>query len=173
MAKDVSIHIDDVEFSNLFRGIEKYTNDVQKGIKKAVEKTSINIQKNAVDEIKRSGVGGAQESYKYDARLARSIKIKRHKQGFGAEIFTNVFYAIFREKGTVAHKIRPKRKQFLAFKVPFAGSLATGRITKSLKIFAKEVNHPGTKAAPFMEPAFLKEEGKFISTIKSMIRKVK
>jgi phage gpG-like protein len=47
-------------------------------------------------------------------------------------------YAIFHQLGTKPYTIRPKRKKLLAFQA--AGGLA----------FAKEVNHPGIPARPFM-----------------------
>lgn len=50
--------------------------------------------------------------------------------------------AWFLEYGTRPHKIRPKRAKALRF---------IGR--SGQPVFAKEVNHPGTKADPFMGPA--------------------
>ena len=51
-------------------------------------------------------------------------------------------YGRFIEYGTRPHVILPRRSNVLAFTV--GGSL----------VFAKKVNHPGTKAQPFMWPAF-------------------
>lgn len=52
---------------------------------------------------------------------------------------TNVKYWLAVEYGTKPHKITPKNKKFLAWKE--AGSWH----------FAKEVNHPGTEANPFVK----------------------
>lgn len=61
----------------------------------------------------------------------------------GVRIGPNTPYAAYVEFGTRPHQIKPKSSGgTLAFTV-------NGR-----KIYAKVVNHPGTKAQPFVRPAF-------------------
>ncbi|MDO8940901.1 MAG: hypothetical protein Q7U98_17235 [Methylicorpusculum sp.] len=59
--------------------------------------------------------------------------------GNGAEIYANAEYAGWVEEGTAAHVIRPKDRKALRF--PVSGGAGFG--------FAKEINHPGSKAHPF------------------------
>ena len=59
------------------------------------------------------------------------------------KVSTNVQYAEYVHDGTRPHVIRPRRKQALKFRV--------GGMT----VFAKVVNHPGTRARPFFERALV------------------
>lgn len=56
-------------------------------------------------------------------------------------VFSNVEYAPFVNDGTRPHVIRPKNKQVLRFTVG------------NQVVFAKVVNHPGTRARPFLDRA--------------------
>jgi hypothetical protein len=62
-----------------------------------------------------------------------------------------VGYAQFVEFGTKPHVIRPRNKKILAWgkNRRLSGSARTG----SEMIFAHEVNHPGTRAQPYLMPA--------------------
>ena len=62
-----------------------------------------------------------------------------------------VGYAQFVEFGTRPHVIRPRNKKVLAWGAQrrLSGSARTG----SDMIFAHEVNHPGTRAQPFLIPS--------------------
>lgn len=51
-------------------------------------------------------------------------------------------YAPYVEFGTAPHEIRPKTKQALKFRV------------NGKWVYARVVHHPGTKAQPFVRPAF-------------------
>ncbi|RPH72011.1 hypothetical protein EHM76_06005 [bacterium] len=57
------------------------------------------------------------------------------------KLFDTSEHAEFIDKGTVAHVIRAKKARALAFQV--AGAM----------VFRRVVNHPGTKARPFVAPA--------------------
>lgn len=62
--------------------------------------------------------------------------------------------AVFLERGTRPHIIRPRKGKFLRFApkgspVRLSGAPKVG----SEVVFARKVNHPGTKAYPFMGPA--------------------
>jgi phage gpG-like protein len=69
-------------------------------------------------------------------RLRSSIK--HNVTGDRATIETNVSYAPYVHDGTRPHVIRPRRRQALRFNV--------GGQT----VFARIVNHPGTRARPFL-----------------------
>lgn len=81
-----------------------------------------------------------------------------------AFVATNVSYAADVEFGTDAHDIEPRGAKALAFDVQIGKKLTpkgrgknkrieTTKITGT--IFRRRVHHPGTKAQPFLEPAFL------------------
>lgn len=90
------------------------------------------------NEAKKTGFGRFKNQ---TGNLRRSIQ-KQIKRPASAVIFTDEKYAPYVEEGTRPHVITPKNKKFLAFK-------SGGRM-----VFAKKVNHPGSKPYPFFRPAF-------------------
>lgn len=76
-------------------------------------------------------------------RLRNSIKIRRKLtlRGPGWQVYTNVEYAPMVETGTRPHVIRAKNKKALRFRV--------GGQT----VIVAKVNHPGTRAQPFLSRA--------------------
>jgi hypothetical protein len=83
--------------------------------------------------------------------LARSIGPGSLTRSF-AIVHANAGYAAFVELGTRPHVIRPKRKRVLSW--PAAGSARLSGRTRNggTRVFARRVNHPGTKAQPFLVP---------------------
>lgn len=73
-------------------------------------------------------------------RLRQSIAIR--EQSNSITVGPDTEYAEFVEFGTRPHVIKPKNKKALAF-------MAGGQM-----VVVKQVNHPGTKAKPFVRPAF-------------------
>jgi hypothetical protein len=73
-------------------------------------------------------------------RLRGSIKTKRTLSIRGPQytVYTNVTYAPYVENGTRPHVIRPKTKKALRFKI--GGNI----------VIVAKVNHPGTRAQPFL-----------------------
>jgi phage gpG-like protein len=62
-------------------------------------------------------------------------------------------YAAYVELGTKPHVIRPKRRKVLAWAASPGGARLSGRArTGAAMRFAKKVNHPGTKAQPYLLP---------------------
>lgn len=76
-------------------------------------------------------------------RLRDSIKMSRRSTGGGVEArFTSSApYAKFVEEGTGPHRIEAKQ------------ALALHWVSKGQSMFARSVNHPGTKANPFVHAA--------------------
>jgi len=75
-------------------------------------------------------------------RLRASIRYTISSSGNpSATVFTNVQYAPYVHDGTRPHVIRPRRGQALRFRVG-------GRT-----VFARVVNHPGTRGRPFLTSA--------------------
>lgn len=71
--------------------------------------------------------------------LRRSIRVGR-VSAREAETIAGADYAAYVEFGTRAHEIRPRTKSVLRFKVG------------SRTVYARRVQHPGTKAQPYMIP---------------------
>ena len=78
--------------------------------------------------------------------LRDSIIAEQTKDGW--IIGTNKEYAPYVELDTVPHKIRARNKKALMFEIGKGMRLAQGRPKDQANIvFAKEVNHPGTKGS--------------------------
>ena len=71
-------------------------------------------------------------------RQSIEVKVSHDKVVIGP----NTDYAAYVEFGTKPHTIYPKNKKALVF------------VVNGNKVFAKKVNHPGTKAQPYVRPAF-------------------
>lgn len=62
--------------------------------------------------------------------------------------------AVYLESGTRPHVIRPRRKKMLRFAASAGGRRLSGAPRRGADVvFARRVNHPGTKAYPFLGPA--------------------
>ena len=68
---------------------------------------------------------------------------------------SNVKYAIIVEKGSRPHIIRAKNKKALYW--------------EGAKYPVKQVKHPGSKAKPYLIPAFEKEKDQFLEKLKEVI----
>ena len=123
---------------------EKNRDNVQKAIKKSAFNIESQAKKNLASN--KSVVTG---------HLRRGIATKMGD--LEATIHTsNVKYAVIVEKGSKAHVIRPKNKKALYW--------------KGAKRPVKLVNHPGSEAKPYLEPAFESEKDKFIENLKEAIK---
>ena len=117
-------------------------------IQKAVKKSAFNIESQAKKNL-------ASNKSVVTGHLRRSIATKMGD--LEATIHTsNVKYAIIVEKGSKPHIIRPKNKKALYWE----------GASRPVKL----VNHPGSKAKPYLEPAFESEKDKFIENLKEAIK---
>ena len=142
----IKINVDEIDkFAvELTELSEKSRDNVQKAIKKSAFNIESQAKKNLASN--KSVVTG---------HLSRSIATKMGD--LEATIHTsNVKYAPHVEYGTKAHIIRPKNKRFLYW--------------EGAKYPVKKVNHPGSKAKPFLIPAFESEKDKFIENLKEAIK---
>ena len=116
-------------------------------VQKAVKKSAFNIESQAKKNL-------ASNKSVVTGHLRRSVTTKMGD--LEATIHTsNVKYAVIVEKGSKAHVIRPKNKKAIYW--------------KGAKRPVKLVNHPGSKAKPYLEPAFESEKDKFIENLKEAI----
>ena len=117
-------------------------------VQKAIKKSAFNIESQAKKNL-------ASNKSVITGHLRRSIATKMGD--LEATIHTsNVKYAVIVEKGSKAHVIRPRNKKALYW--------------KGAKRPVKLVNHPGSKAKPFLIPAFESEKDKFIENLKEAIK---
>ena len=116
-------------------------------VRQTVKNSAFNIQKNAKSNLtKNKSVDTGH------LRRGISTDIK----GLGATIHTsNIKYAPGVEYGTKAHIIRAKNKKALYW--------------KGAKHPVKQVNHPGSKAKPYLIPAFEKEKDQFLEKLKEVV----
>lgn len=112
------------------RGLRRYFGRMSDDVARAVERTRIAVQNEA---RRRAPV---------DTGRLRSSIVSRTEGGgrsLGYVIGSNVNYAAAVEYGTAPHVIKPKHKQALFW--PGAAHPVA------------QVNHPGTRAQPFLRPA--------------------
>ena len=142
------IKINTSEIDKFAVEVIKLSEESKDNVQKAIKKSAFNIESQAKKNL-------ASNKSVVTGHLRRSISTKMGD--LEATIHTsNVKYAICVEKGTKAHIIRPKNKKALYWKG------ATRPV--------KQVNHPGSKAKPFLEPAFESEKDKFVENLKEAIK---
>jgi HK97 gp10 family phage protein len=112
------------------RGLRRFVGRMSDDVARAVERTRIDVQNEA---RRRAPV---------DTGRLRSSIVSRAEGGgrsLGYVVGTNVSYAAAVEYGTSPHVIKPKYKQALYW--------------PGARHPVAQVNHPGTKAQPFLRPA--------------------
>ena len=152
MKKDGVIQIDLQAAQSLGVAIEEYADDLAHELKVAMVDTVTSIEKYAKH---RCPVDTG------NLRASITPEVDGFKTG---SVGTNVEYAMPVEYGSRPHDIRPREKKALAFKqggskgryVTSASGKRSYRKGKSGEpVVVKRVKHPGNKAQPFLEPAFI------------------
>lgn len=138
--------------SDLEKLLKSFNNDekIMKEASNIVKKTLYNIEKDAKQNLDANGNVDT-------GRLKGSITTNIIGQ-FNGEVGTNVEYANIIEEGSRPHAIRPNKKKYLYW--------------QGAEHPVKEVNHPGTKASPFMEPAAIKNEKKFNQDLEKLAKEI-
>lgn len=92
--------------------------------------------------------------HKKTGMLQRSIGPGR-LIGTTAQVVATAAHAVYLEKGTRAHLIRPRNARVLAWNNQPGATRLSGALRSGVapNVFARLVRHPGTQAAPFLEPA--------------------
>ena len=142
------IKIDTNELDKFSVELGKISNKQEEKVKQVVKSSAFNIQKNAISNLtkNKSVITG-------HLRRGISIDIK----ALEATIHTSsIKYAPGVEFGTKSHIIRPKNKKALYW--------------KGDKHPVKQVNHPGSKAKPYLIPAFNQEKDQFLEKLKEVIK---
>ena len=139
----------EADLKNIIKTLKDAEVKTTAGFRTALKQTAEDIAKDAKNNVRRS-------SYKTGA-LHRSINTVYEKQGTQAIIQATANHASFVENGTRAHTIKPKNAKVLAFN------------SGNKMVFTKNVKHPGTKAKPFMEPAFNRNIPVYIKRLEDVI----
>ena len=137
------IKVDSTDLNKFSVILRELPDEIKDDIRKVVKNSAFNIERNAKSSASvKTG------------HLRRSISTKIGDME--ATIHTsNLKYAPMVEFGTRPHIIRAKNKKALYWKG------ATHPV--------KQVNHPGSKAKPYLIPAFEKEKDQFLERLKEVI----
>ena len=137
------IKIDSSDLNKFSVMLRELPDEIKDNVRKVVKNSAFNIERNAKSSASvKTG------------HLRRSISTKMGDME--ATIHTsNLKYAPMVEFGTRPHIIRAKNKKALYWKG------ATHPV--------KQVNHPGSKAKPYLIPAFEKEKDQFLEKLKEVI----
>ena len=138
------IKIDSSDLNKFSVILRELPDEIKNDVRKVVKNSAFNIERNAKSSASvKTG------------HLRRSISTKIGDME--ATIHTsNLKYAPMVEFGTRPHIIRAKNKKALYW--------------KGASHPVKQVNHPGSKAKPYLIPAFEKEKDQFLEKLKEVIR---
>lgn len=144
------LNIDIPDLNRVMHRIESYTDAKLDGIKRVVVESAVNIESTAVSLAPED-----------EGNLKNSIHTDISNEGLTADVTASAEYAAHVEFGTDPHVIKASPGKTLAFKMD-------GKM-----VFRKQVNHPGTKAQPFMFPAWERERPRYLSALRSELRRIK
>ena len=125
------------------RQVKAISDFLKQGVKKPAEdiiKNSSTLMKNEATKNLKQVVYNRSVPWERTRDLLQSITIDK-KSNLYHRVYVGMPYGIFVENGTKPHIIRPTKGKFLAFS-------AGGKM-----VFARSVNHPGSKPYPFWKPA--------------------
>ena len=138
------IKIDSSDLNKFSVILRELPDEIKNDVRKVVKNSAFNIERNAKSSASvKTG------------HLKRSISTKMGDME--ATIHTsNLKYAPMVEFGTRPHIIRAKNKKALYW--------------KGASHPVKQVRHPGSKAKPYLIPAFEKEKDQFLEKLKEVIK---
>ena len=142
------IKFDTSEIDKFVIDLKDTSEDIRSDIQKVLKKSGFNIEARAKRNITNNG----------------SVKTGHLRRGITTDVgnmevtvhTSNIKYARGVEEGTRAHIIRAKSKKALYW--------------KGAKHPVKSVRHPGSKAKPFLIPAFEKEKEVIIKDLEKVIK---
>lgn len=132
MASTISLKINGLD--ELVRNANKMGGEMKQLLYQTMVK-SVTIVKEDAKKIK----SGSFKNQSGDLRRSIVGRVESAERGV---VSTDIPYAEYVEYGTRPHTITPKNGKYLAFK---------GR--SGNMVFAKKINHPGSRPYPYMQPA--------------------
>ena len=141
------IKIDTSEIDKFVIDLKETSEEIRLDIQKVLVNSGFNIEARAKRNISNNG----------------SVKTGHLRRGITTNVgnmevtvhTSNIKYARIVEEGSRPHTIRPRGKKALYW--------------KGAKHPVKSVNHPGSKAKPYLIPAFEKEKEVLIKDLKKVI----
>ena len=142
------IKIDSSELNKFSIYLKTKSVEDEKKIQKLLKNTGMKIEASAKDNLTNNKSVDTGHLRQGIGNFRRGMTVTVHT--------SNIKYAVMVEKGTKAHIIKPKDKKALYWKG------ATHPV--------KKVNHPGSKAKPYLIPAFEKEVPYFVENLKEVVK---
>ena len=141
------IKIDSSELDKFSVYLKTKSEEDEKKIQNVIKNSAMTIERNAKSNLTSN----------------KSVKTGHLRRGITTNVgnmeatvhTSNIKYAVMVEKGTKAHIIKPKNKKALYW--------------KGASHPVKQVNHPGSKAKPYLIPAFDKEVPYFVEKLKEVV----
>ena len=141
------IKIDSSELNKFSIYLKTKSVEDEKKIKKLLKNTGMKIEASAKDNLTNNKSVDTGHLRQGIGNFRRGMTVTVHT--------SNIKYAVMVEKGTKAHIIKPKDKKALYW--------------KGARHPVKSVRHPGSKAKPYLIPAFEKEKDQFLEKLKEVI----
>jgi hypothetical protein len=141
------IKFDTSEIDKFVIDLKGTSEDIRSDIQNVIKKAGFNIERNAKQNIANNGsvvTGHLRRGITTDVG---NMEVTVHT--------SNIKYARGVEYGTKPHVIKAKNKKALYW--------------KGAKHPVKQVNHPGSRAKPYLIPAFEKEKDQFLEKLKEVI----
>jgi phage gpG-like protein len=135
---------------NITRNIENLTDRIDGNLPDVLELVGAYVKGEAINNLDKNNnvdkgqLKGSVTNVVIDGNIAR--------------VGSNVEHAVYIELGTKPHVIEAKNKKTLAFKV--GGKM----------VFAKKVNHPGTRPYPFLRPAVYEHQTEILNLFKDLLK---
>ena len=141
------IRIDTNELDKFAVEITKLDDKTEGNVQKVLVNSGFNIERNAKQNIENNRSVKTGHLWRHISTKVGNMEVTVHT--------SNVKYARLVEEGTRPHIIRPKNKKALYW--------------EGARRPVRSVRHPGSKAKPYLIPAFEKEKDKFINDLKEVI----
>lgn len=127
--------------------VVKLSDKTEENVQKVLVNSGFNIERNAKQNIENNRSVKTGHLWRHISTKIGNMEVTVHT--------SNIKYARLVEEGTRPHIIKPKNKKALYW--------------KGAKHPVKSVRHPGSKAKPYLIPAFESEKDNLIKNLKEVI----
>ena len=141
------IKIDTSELDKFVIDLKEVSEEIRSDVQKVLVNSGFNIERNAKQNIENNRSVKTGHLWRHISTKVGNMEVTVHT--------SNVKYARLVEEGTRPHIIRPKNKKALYW--------------EGARRPVRSVRHPGSKAKPFLIPAFEKEKEVLIRELKKVI----
>jgi HK97 gp10 family phage protein len=142
------IKIDTSEIDKFVIDLKEVSEEIRSDVQKVLVNSGFNIERNAKQNVKNNRSVKTGHLWKHISTEVGNMEVTVHT--------SNVKYARLVEEGTRPHIIRPKKGKKALY-------------WEGARHPVKSVKHPGSKAKPYLIPAFEKEKEVLIKDLKKVI----